>query len=400
MDELTRFKKKAKSYRDALQNEPYARLLELYPIIWYLEKFHTAQGKRRSAIKIVDLMAGSGFLSENLYKLGYTNIHAIEFCVEMSQNAPAYYSKATLQNITSFDYLEGVLGNIKPDIIISLASFHHLIVYDENNDVDTQESINLQTNVVDICMRSLPEHGILIIADLIEDGVAETSLEPFKTSMKPIAKKLKKLGLNERVTDILARASSLHEASSNLHSELGGIGKSLRWFRTIVDKKTTVGHKDIAISQDFLQRVVNYRPTITKYVCPWVFSDQSHLSKFIFKKFGFEIKENGFEELSVEKVAELAKKELGIQVSHGQSFLGWSLGILLLGKHEPFSNDKRTTMYALYIFLMACVLGFTYLLRIATGIYVELSLKDIFLFLLTLPIGAIFGDWFASRKSQ
>lgn len=403
MDELSRFKEKAASYRKALEEEPNARLLELYPIIWYLERYRTGLGKRKESIKIVDLMAGSGFLSENLYKLGYTNIDAVEFCTEMSKDASAYFDKARLRNITSFDHLEGVLDGIKPDVIISLASFHHLLVYDNTDTVDKLRSINLQTDVVDMCMRSLPEEGILMIADLIDEGVAETSLEPFKAPMSSIANDLKQLGVDGQIVELLSKNSSLHGASSNLHRTLGvsGNGKSLRWFREIVDKKTAVGHKDIAISQDFLQKVANYRPIITKYVCPWIFASRTKLLKFVYKKFGFGIDHaSGIPVLSESEVEMLVDEKLGIRNVLNHSTLGWSLGIVLLGKHEPFAKVRKLTTYAWYLLAMVVVLLIALGLRLLADVYVEMDVQAIFFFLLSLPIGAIFGDWFASRNDK
>lgn len=402
MDELTRFQKKAQSYRQALEQEPCARLLELFPIIWYLEKYRKSLGKTRKAVKIVDLMAGSGFLSENLYKIGYTNIHSIEFCVEMCQDAKAF-TKARLHNITSFDFLEGVLEEIKPDVIISLASFHHLLVYYKNGQIDKSRSINLQADIVDMCMRSLPEQGILLIADLIDEGVTETSLEPFKGSMSPVADSLKKLGAHPSIIETLARTESLHGASSNLHRYLLGLsgsGRSLRWFRDIVDTKTEIGHKDIAISQEFLVKVANYRPVVTKYVCPWIFDSRSRLVEFVYKKFGFGIQSKALTAVPKDEVENLAFTELGIKDINGISVLGWSLGIVLLGKHEPFSHDRKLTATITYLSIVVCVLVVACASRLLTGTYFNLDAEDLFLFLLTLPLGAIFGDWFASLKDK
>src|SRR5574341_627655 len=98
MDEIEKFRKKAAKYREALDEHPHARLLELYPVLWYLEHHRISLGKQRKNLKIVDLMSGSGFLSENLANFGYSQLHAVEFCEEMFRNASAYNKKAQLHH--------------------------------------------------------------------------------------------------------------------------------------------------------------------------------------------------------------------------------------------------------------------------------------------------------------
>lgn len=400
MEELERFAKKAKYYRQALETNPSARLLEIYPILWYLERHRNSLGKRRKNLRIVDLMSGSGFLSENLFKLGYTDLHAVEFCKEMYQDASAY-RKVRLHTLSSFDHLEGVLGELRPDVIISLASFHHLIVYGHEGQVDKQASTELQSHVVDICMRALPDQGVLMIADLIENEVKETPLEPFKSPMKNISASLGHLGIDGSIVDILKLANSLHSASSILHREFGtkSINVGLDWFRTTVDKKTSVGHKDIALSKDFVEKVSNYRPIVTKYVCPWIFKNDNDLAEFVFNKFGFALDERKKGGLTKDDVKTLVIDKLGIRKNHGVSALNWNLGVVLLGKIEPFSVDRKHYLYLASLATMAIVLVVALLLRFFANIYIELSPKDIFVFSFTLPIGILLGD-LITRKSN
>lgn len=396
MNELDRFKKKATPYRQALEEHPAARLLEIYPILWYLEKHRKSIGKTRKSLRIVDLMSGSGFLSGNLSRLGFKDLHAIEFCEEMHKDATAYHSKVRLHCLSSFDHLDSALDSIKPDVILSLASFHHLIVY-ENNNINKGESTNLQSRVVDICMRSLPDNGILLISDLMEDDVTETPIEPFKNSMADIAKCINELGLNTSVTEKLKAANSLHGASSLLHREfcVKSGNNSLRWFRDIVDNKTSVGHKDIALSDEFVQKVSSYRPIITKYTCPWLFESETSLADFVYKKFAFILDSNS---LTKEEVQELARNNLGVRNNNNTSALGWNLGVILLGKLEPFSKDRRFYKYLNSLIFMIVVLVISIILRQFAGIYEEIGPKDLVVFLLTLPIGIILGDLINTRS--
>ncbi|HHJ18485.1 MAG TPA: class I SAM-dependent methyltransferase [Gammaproteobacteria bacterium] len=401
MDELSRFRKKAASYRKALEQEPAARLLELYPILWYLEKLRELLGKRKRKLRVVDLMSGSGFLSENLFKVGYTDIHSIEFCLEMCQDASAYASQARLHHVTSFEHLEGVLAEIEPDVIISLASFHHLLAYDADDNMDYDRSISMQTDVVDMCMRALPEHGLLIITDLIDEGVAETAHEPFSAPMKKVANQLRTLGVFEDVAKGFDESSTIHVASSKLHRLLGcSRNGSLRWFREIVDKKTLVGHKDVAISSGFLSKVSNYRPIVTKFTCPWIFETKERLVNFVFQKFGFNIENPSNSPMTKEEVFSLAEEHLGIREKSGYACLGWNLGVVLLGRIEPFSSDRRHNTHIAYLSGLAVILCLAIIARYIGGLYVSFSAKDIFWLVLSLPIGAIFGDWFASRRKK
>lgn len=394
LEELDRFKKKASSYRQALEDQPTSRLLELYPILWYLEKHGASTGKSRKRLRIVDLMSGSGFLSENLFKLGFHDLHAVEFCEEMHKDATVYYSKARLHSLSSFDHLDSVLDAIQPDVIITLASFHHLIVYNSNDSIDKDASTSLQSFVVDICMRSLPDHGILLIADLMENEITETPLEPFRNPMKRVAKRLHGLGVDAGIAAQLGKTNSLHGASSLLHREFGvkSGNKSLEWFRKVVDQKTSVGHKDIALSEEFLQRVSSYRPIITKYACPWIFENEAALSDFVYKKFAFVLDSGTPNSLSKEEVLELAKENLGVRKNRGSCALGWNLGIVLLGKLEPFAKDRKFYKYLNSLIFMATILVMALLLRYFADIYEKIGPKDLLVFLFTLPIGVMLCD--------
>lgn len=400
MKELDRFKEKASSYREALKNQPGARLFELYPILWYLEKHRKAIGKRRDKIRIVDLMSGSGFLSENLYKLGYKNLHAVEFCEEMYKDSSVYNSKATLHFMSSFDYLDGVLDEVKPDVIVTLASFHHLLIYNNDDQVNLDASIDMQSEVVDICMRALPDQGILLIADLIEAGVTETPLELFKSSMAVVARDLVKLGLNRELGELLGQSSSLHGASSLLYRELGmkSGNLSLNWFRTIVDKKTIIGHKDIAISPNFLQRVASYRPVVTKYICPWVFNERAQLDEFVYKKFAFGVAGEHGQILTKDEAISCANNHLGIRNDHGVYALGWNLGIVLLGKRDPFSKDQELNVLVASLSAMVTILAGATGLRYWFDFYAQIDFKDLLVFILTLPIGIILGNLITKKK--
>lgn len=293
-----------------------------------------------------------------------------------------------------------MLDDVKPDVIVTLASFHHLLIYNSDNQVNTDASINMQSNVVDICMRALPDQGILLIADLIETGVTETPLELFKSSMAVVARDLVKLGLDKDLGKLLGESNSLHGASSLLHRELGtkSGNSSLSWFREIVEHKTAIGHKDIAVSPNFLQRVASYRPVVTKYTCPWVFKEKTQLDEFVYKKFAFGITMEHNSILTKEEAVLLANEHLGIRNNHGVYALGWNLGIVLLGKRDPFSKDQELNVLVASLLAMLTILAGATGLRYWFDFYAPIDFKDILVFMLTLPIGIIFGNWITKKK--
>ena len=82
--EIEKFTQKAKEYKEALQLAPDSRIPEIIPIIAMLDGIAKKLGIPKKELKIVDLMAGNGYLSSLLYEVGFINITSIEACNEMS----------------------------------------------------------------------------------------------------------------------------------------------------------------------------------------------------------------------------------------------------------------------------------------------------------------------------
>ena len=220
MSELEKFRKKASAYRKALAQQPQARSLELVPLVWFLNRYCRAVGKRKRSIKIVDLMSGTGYLSECLLDLGYTNLHAVEACSEMCDDVRIFEDRVRLHKFTSIGQIEGILAEIRPDVIISVASFHHLIEYDQTGAIIQKgESIRLQSNVVSSCMRVLADDGLMLILDLIEEAAIESVSEPFYVSSRSCLNDLLKLGVpKEPFQRLLLHCRSIHEISCLLYT--------------------------------------------------------------------------------------------------------------------------------------------------------------------------------------
>ncbi len=64
--------------------------------------------------------------------------------------------------------IKNLLNEINPDIIVSLASFHHLIISDESGKVDQDKSIYFQKEIIDICIENSRNCKLFLIIDLFE----------------------------------------------------------------------------------------------------------------------------------------------------------------------------------------------------------------------------------------
>lgn len=394
MNEIERFSKKAAHYREALQRSPTARVFELYPICQLLHMHAGAISKPISELKILDLMSGSGFLAENLHKVGFRNLHAVEFCGEMCTDASAYAQKVRLHRLTDFDHLEGYLDSIAPDIIVSLASFHHLLRYDNSGNLDLSASHLLQKKVVDICMRSLPRAGLLVIADLIEDGVTDTPLPDDPRAMRAAVRDVEILGMPNSVSRSLQDTGSIRAASSTLARELctrtGNV--SLDWFREVVDKSTSIGHKDAAISTQLIELLSAYNPSIAGYYCPWMFDSTEERDRFLHMKFGFMLDDGTPRSITPASVGVEAEKKLGVKTVHGKVFIGWNLGVMAIWRSDPFEMTRRFRKIVASLVLLNIFLGIALVLRNLAGVYVAPSVPSLLIFAITLPIGVAFGD--------
>lgn len=394
MDELKRFAKKASDYRSALQKSPNSRILELYPI-FYLLRLHVAASSIPIAkLKVVDLMSGSGFLSGKLYRAGFRNLHAIECCDAMCQDAQIYNSEVVLHRISSFEHLDEVLESIKPDIIVSLASFHHLLCYDSLNCVDSVRSLEFQKSVIDTCMMALPRSGLLLIADLMEDDVCETEFPEGGRSMRRAFRDLASVGLPHNISDTLKSYHTIRRTSaailSNYCNHKGNV--SLAWFRETVDKRTSIGHKDMAVSSDLLKQLAKYKPCVAKYQCPWIFHSKDEESAFVYLKFGFALDAEKSRATTADEVCAMAEKVLGIINIHDKRLLGWNLGIVVLWKEDPFISSQRYRLLIWCLLAIAALLVGALFLRSLAGVYARLSWDKLLIFALTLPIGIAFGD--------
>lgn len=349
MGELERFALKADSYKRALNRFPDARILEVYPIIDVINshcRWHSIRDAKN--LKIVDLMAGSGFLTRLLQKAGFRNIHSIELCPEMAQNSRVWdLQGVTFVPVTSLEDLSLQLNKINPDIIISLASFHHLIVYNDENELNLERSIDQQIHVINMAMQSLRPKGLLMIADLAEPDAISTEIT-YKgiNTLSKTSCDMKKIGLQEWLCPRVRDYDSYRDFSNFLKEKIPppSTYTSLQWFRNVIDSQTSIGHKDIALHNRLLERLRTgkYYYSFSHYYCPWLFYNQFDAKEFLYNKFGFAANEENML-LSDDQVFDLAERRLGIINSNNLVFLNWDLALLSVHKVKPGKNIPSTS---------------------------------------------------------
>jgi hypothetical protein len=401
VDELVNFKLKADEYKAALRDSPYSRILELYPALFLLFLHAKTISKPVSKLRILDLMSGSGFLAENLLRCGFEDLTAIEFCEQMYSDVPLFNNDVRLHRINSFESLQGALEDIKPDIIISLASFHHLIIYSSDGTINRDESVGFQTKIIDTCMAALPFNGLMIILDLIEDNIQRGIKLPreFRSSMAPVGWALKAYEIEHSIGEIFNKAKTIDDVSSYLRKnnmrKTGNL--SLRWFREIVDNKTSIGHKDMAISRSLVSNLISrYNTFIQPYNCPWVFSSKDLFNNFFYKKFGFSLNRNEESSQTKSQIANDAEEILGTKYIHkGTSdyyFIGWNLGVIAIWTNDPIASTHqfRRILYSLTAIIVLFLVA--HILRFGIGTYISFSPENFLLTSLTLVVGLLIAD--------
>lgn len=364
--ELQRFSKKAASYRQALQTAPNSRILEVAAIISTLEGYIKSHELEKNNLVVVDLMSGNGYLSNFLVQSGFKKTYAIEACNEMSANSNNYKS-VELRPIADINETNKVLKEIKPDIIVSLASFHHLIVRNSDNSIDNSRSIEFQSQLIKICVKNLNNNGILIIADLFDDSL-QKSIDIYKDNKywaKNAFKKIIDLSfINQDIKTKINASNSLDNYSNNLKDIIPNLSNhknpSLRWFKNVVDKKTTIGHDDVALSKELIDTIsIDFNTTADTFYCPWVFENENQLLNFLWYKFGFV--NNETECIKQDEILPLARQEVGInQHQDKEYYFGWALGLLTIrDKSSKSSSYSKRAYFTLLVILIIILLAYS-----------------------------------------
>lgn len=341
--EIEKFKIKAEGYKAALKIAPLARILETTYILGIIDDFVKYHNLERREVVILDLMAGSGFLSEVLFNAGFRKLHAIEVCNEMSHGAEIFKEKVELYWVSDILNISPIIQDIKPLVIVSLASFHHLISKENDGSINISNSIDMQEHVFKTCIENLTNGGLVLIADIFESSIMNSTKpptnywNPSRPTIRLIAPKSFKW-----LRRLVKKAKSLKQLSHELNQITGmheNANPTLHWFRAIVDKQTSIGHDDNALSLAFVERIGMDREIGLDIVsCPWLFEEEFELKNFIINKFGFSLDEENHRPLD-KNIFDQANEIVGIKKKDDILLFNWRLAIITHIK--PLSDRIR-----------------------------------------------------------
>jgi hypothetical protein len=337
--EVERFARRAADYKMALQIAPKARTLEIAAVVNLVAGLCDKGGWDRHSVCIVDLMAGSGVLTRALHACGFSSVVPIEACGEMR---PDDSNELGYLNGQAFQRLKATLAHEEPDIIVSLAGFHHLLQY-AGTTPDKAASVAYQLDVIDTCMSSLNPGGYLLIVDITEvTNLASLNMSPIKAWAEcPLGDG--HLFSSDELKH-LSSAKSLKQFSQKVEKIFGQIKKDcpVQWFRRIVDTRTTLGHKDCAISDPLLRVLSLQYPDSVQaslFCCPWIFGDLNQAEEFVLYKFGFLVERDT--EVDRDEIRKAMVDHLGLEeVTDGRIDLDWALcGIAIRNDEKPAVFD-------------------------------------------------------------
>lgn len=396
--ELTRFARKADGYKAALEAVPEARTLELVVTAAIIRGLFNARGWSLATTPIVDLMSGTGVVSEYLTAAGFGCVHSIEACHEMlpSSDKREKFSRNEIRTLA--DALP-MIRDIKPGVIVSLAGFHHLIQHDGRR-VDRFRSVLSQVKVIEEFTPLLKARGVFLIVDLVEPdaGADSRRLEPWDASVFRGA-----TVLPESVKNSLIHTKTLEEYDRVVCEMLGNSkdNPTLSWFREVVDAETVLGHDDVALSNELLEVLRRHHQVQWgSFHCPWIFETESKLKFFLARKFGFLVDRKPVD-LNLTDLIENARTYAGLHIlENGRIAFGWNLAALLI--QRDYDNGVKNHLKEINI-LFICI-AILLVVRIATRLLYPSFLnsiedqfdKTIFVFI-GISVGAIY-NWFVLRN--
>lgn len=326
--EMARFKQKAHGYRAAHEVAPSARAIEASAIANVIEGYRLKKHLSKSELVIVDLMAGTGFISKSLHQAGFKNIHAFEACNEMSQDSSRQDEDFILHPFADIKAIGPLLRQIRPHVIVCLGGFHHLIEFeDDKKTVNAEASIALQEHVIKTCVESVSEDGMFLVVDVYEDGFESMSSTrwPYWSSGKAAQMLLGPSAVPASVKEALLKSDSFQRFATITESQLsGGVRKTnpaLHWFRRGVDELSTAGHKDIPMTARLVDRLSkDYKVSVAYAITPWVFPNKATLDNFLLTFWFDDIAQD------TAKVAEILKRAeaiSGVHINGTFASFGW-----------------------------------------------------------------------------
>lgn len=354
--EIERFARKAPGYKRALFLAPHARDLEIGAVVAVVLGVCRRNGWRPEETRVVDLMAGTGLLSVALKAAGFEKTKAAEACVEM---LPDGSPGVEFVDTRTFANIRGVLAEIRPQVIVSLAGFHHLIER-TGKSIDRLRSVATQASLVSACVDALVPGGILLVADIAEEyDISRISINKI-SDWDGRAFSFLICGDDELRSALIA-TSSMSEYEEALSQRFGKLSLSgtLDWFREFVDPNTAVGHDDVAICGPLLQLLAwKYGDAlrVARFRCPWVFDDERQAIEFVKQKFGFYV-DRPAGEVKEEIILKAMKDYLDVGKNNGSHRnLAWSLGAFIVESRRSQLNASFMPSITFLLFFFSLVM--------------------------------------------
>lgn len=335
--EVINFSKRSNSYKNAHTISKKSRLFETVSILSIIEGYLKTIDKRKEDIVLVDLISGSGYFTNLLVKCGFKNIHCLEACDQLIYDNVYYTSEnISMHEIDDVRYCGKLLKSINPDIIIAVASFHHLLIRNYQNQIDNELSIKFQADTLDLCMNSLKVGGIIIVEDLIADDVFQKEYKKIKYfDSLPLLNLLDKEKFQPNIYNEIINSNSFSKFADVLKNNLyngNSLNPSKEWLETVVNKFSPFGHEHCVLTDDLIRISFTKYGEISfeTYYPSWTFNDRNDLLNFILNLFGFIYPHK--RKVSDQELLEYAQRINGINPKGDLVFFGWSLGILMIEK--------------------------------------------------------------------
>ncbi len=346
-------------------------------------------------------MAGNGYLSKFLVEAGYRNIHALEASNYMANDAFLKNKHITLHAIENIFTIDKILKEVRPNVIVSIAGFHHMLEYDEDI-VNVEKSIDKQIKIIDICMKYLDKNGIFIIEDIRDNDMSDLiDNEPEYWSLRSFNKIFKK---RDNLFPVdwrkqIKKTKNIEEYSS-IVSELlmpplqKETNPTTRWFHEIVDKETKVGHKDVPVGKKLIERLADsYKVNFAKINTPWIFSNISECESFL-KLLWF--KELNNDKGKMKAIFEKAEEINGIRRLEGSKKVafGWNLALLTIQskEQEPPSLFYRNIIWLLLIIIFVSLFGIALKINTTLDLIVK-SISNILVFVAGVSAKEIYDNF-------
>jgi hypothetical protein len=389
--EVATFARRAAEYKLAMELAPEARQLELAAVVAIVAGLVQQRGWHREQVQIVDLMAGNGELTRALHAAGFMRVVPLEACNEMH---PLDSAQLGYMNGGAFLNLTGTLSQLRPQVIVSLAAFHHLIEC-IGGEPDRAASIAQQCAVIDDCINALVERGVLLIVDICEcSSLAPMRIDPVNAWSATGMRLLSQLSPAEAAT--LTSSDSVVAYSDAIERAFGRVDKTcpVGWFRQVVQRESVIGHRDAAVS-DPLLRVLKLRfgnrLRATLFACPWVFASLATARTFVLHKFGFLVNNvSAPDQTAIDNG--LRKYLRAIPDTQGRVALHWGLAAITIEREVKPKEFHAIAVVNVVLIVAIALLGARIIARLA---YSPDGVDDVLgnLFWLVLGIGAaVCGD--------